>query len=570
MSSQSPDSDAENNYLATAMAWSWLTLVGVTIGYTVAVRANAYIRTIACLNNETQRYFNTTNYFHGAFKKYLLDAPMFRKRHHREFRLSSALNMGIIPSRIQSLFLIAYLVMAITLTTYKIDYKAPMDEILNTFVDRTGILATWNMLPLFLLSSRNNPLLALTGITFDTYNLIHRWLGRIVVAEVIVHGATWLATKVTKQGLKDILTSENSSSQVIGGTIAGFTFIALLLHSPSVIRHAFYETFLYLHILLVMTSIGALWYHFGQFPMMKQILCGVIAIWVLERTLRMARIIYHNVGKGGTRAECEVLPGDVVRVTMKLARPWRFQPGQHAYIYMPSVGFHTNHPFTVAWSEEEQDTSMEKLPLANQDILEMRKTSVSFIVRRRTGFTDSLWKKAQNSSSGKFTTAAFLEGPYGSQNLHSYGTVLLFAAGVGITHQVPHVRDLVAGYSNRTVAARKIVLVWIIQSPEHLEWIRPWMTSILAQPKRRDVLKILLFVTRPRSTKEIQSPSATVQMFPGKPNVRALLDQEVGTAVGAIGVSVCGVGALADEVRKGCRTWMDRVNIDFFEESFTW
>jgi hypothetical protein len=255
---------------------------------------------------------------------------------------------------------------------------------------------------------------------------------------------------------------------------------------------------------------------------------------------------------------------------MKLARPWRFQPGQHAYIYMPSVGFHTNHPFTVAWSEEEQDMSMEKLPLANQDILEMRKTSISFIVRRRTGFTDSLWKKAQNSPSGKFTTAAFLEGPYGSQNLHSYGTVLLFAAGVGITHQVPHVRDLVAGYSNRTVAARKIVLVWIIQSPEHLEWIRPWMTSILAQPKRRDVLKILLFVTRPRSTKEIQSPSATVQMFPGKPNVRALLDQEVGAAVGAIGVSVCGVGALADEVRKGCRTWMDRVNIDFFEESFTW
>lgn len=41
----------------------------------------------------------------------------------------------------------------------------------------------------------------------------------------------------------------------------------------------------------------------------------------------------------------------------------------------------------------------------------------------------------------------------------------MFAGGVGITHQVSYVRDLVAGYANGTVAARKVVLVWIIQSP---------------------------------------------------------------------------------------------------------
>lgn len=42
------------------------------------------------------------------------------------------------------------------------------------------------------------------------------------------------------------------------------------------------------------------------------------------------------------------------------------------------------------------------------------------------------------------------------------------------------------------------------------------MTKILAMEKRREVLKILLFVTRPGSTKEIHSPSSTVQMFPGR------------------------------------------------------
>jgi hypothetical protein len=158
----------------------------------------------------------------------------------------------------------------------------------------------------------------------------------------------------------------------------------------------------------------------------------------------------------------------------------------------------------------------------------------------------------------------------GSQSHRSYGTVLLFAAGVGITHQVPHVRDLVVGYSNNTAAVRKITLVWIIQSPEHLEWIRPWMTTILGLPKRRDVLKILLFVTRPRSTKEIHSPSSSVQMFPGKPNIAAVVDEEVRTRVGAMCVSVCGTGSLADDARRATRKWMGGANVDFCEESFSW
>ena len=59
-------------------------------------------------------------------------------------------------------------------------------------------------------------------------------------------------------------------------------------------------------------------------------------------------------------------------------------------------------------------------------------------------------------------------------------------------------------------------------------------------------------------------------MFPGKPNIQALIDQEVEQSIGAIGVTVCGVGALADDVRRSCRMWMGKVNIEFMEESFSW
>ena len=47
--------------------------------------------------------------------------------------------------------------------------------------------------PLFLLAGRNNPLIPLLNISFDTYNLIHRWFGRIVILEAVAHTLAYYA-----------------------------------------------------------------------------------------------------------------------------------------------------------------------------------------------------------------------------------------------------------------------------------------------------------------------------------------------------------------------------------------
>lgn len=96
------------------------------------------------------------------------------------------------------------------------------------------------------------------------------------------------------------------------------------------------------------------------------------------------------------------------------------------------------------------------------------------------------------------------------------------------------------------------------------------MTTILAMPKRRDVLRIQLFVTRPRSSKEIHSPSSTVQMFPGRPNVDALVEMESREQTGAMGVSVCGPAGMLDDVRWAVRRRQGVRNIDFLAEGFGW
>jgi len=231
-----------------------------------------------------------------------------------------------------------------------------------------------------------------------------------------------------------------------------------------------------------------------------------------------------------------------------------------------------SHPFTVAWSNVEEEITDEKgIAMSRQDVLALQKTKFSLVVRRRTGFTNKLYERAGQDLGKPITLQAFVEGPYGNEHaLDSYGTVLMFAAGVGITHHISFIRHLVAGYAKGTVAARRVTLVWVIQSPEHLEWVRPWMTSILAMERRRDIFRAMLFVTQPRNTKEIRSPSATIQMFPGKPNIQTVIDREAETQIGAMGVIVCGTGSLSDDVRRACRQGQARSNIDFIEESFSW
>lgn len=319
-----------------------------------------------------------------------------------------------------------------------------------------------------------------------------------------------------------------------------------------------------------------MWYHcqLDELPHIKY-MYTVVALWSFDRAARFLRIAYSNFGSGGTKTLVEALPDNAVRVTVTMARPWTFRPGQHAYLYFPSISWTQSHPFSVAWSAESETAlagdADKGLAMNRQDVLAMGRTSMSFVIRARTGATASLYKKAAANPSGRLITTCLAEGPYGGMHdLSSYGTCMLFAGGVGITQAVPHVRDLVAGFNNGTVAARKVVLVWIIQTPEHLEWIRPWMTEILAMERRREVLRIMLFVSRPRSTKEIHSPSATVQMFPGRPNIETLLSLEMENQVGAIGVTVCGPGALSDEVRLAVRNRQDYGTIDFVEEAFSW
>lgn len=203
---------------------------------------------------------------------------------------------------------------------------------------------------------------------------------------------------------------------------------------------------------------------------------------------------------------------------------------------------------------------------------------LSCVIAARTGMTAALYKKASLSKTGIISLIAFLEGPYGGlESLRSYGTVLLFAGGVGITHQVSHLRDLVNAFDDGTCATRKVTLVWSVRLAEQFEWVRKWMEELLEISATMGgfELKLLYFVTQPNLRESTVGEENKAERLCGKlkfgrPDVDRLLQDEFHDRAGAMCVGVCGPGALADDVRSAARGVMGMGNVDFWEEAFTW
>jgi hypothetical protein len=515
-----------------------------------------------------------------TLKQKLIYAPLWKKRHNREIRLSSAVHMGTLPSRFHFILVFIY-VMSNVVYMFVLNWANENKyAFLAELRGRSGTLSLVNMVPLIILAGRNNPLIPMLRISFDTYNLMHRWIGRTVVIEVVIHTVCWAIVQVADGGWASVWGKMAQNRFIASGTVGTVCMVILLLMSLSPVRHAFYETFLTTHIMLAFIIFVVTWVHCasaaipGGLPQLPWVI-AIMLLWFAERVARILRLAYCNWShRGYTEAVVEPMPGEACRVTLHLPRYVDVKPGSHAYLRFARVSPWENHPFSIAWTEHQPDErsvlpTSEKEPLARE---EPATTSVSFVIGAQTGFTRKLYDTALASRSRAVKMRAAFEGPYaGHHSLDSYGHAVLFAGATGITHQISYLKHLIDGFNNGIVATRRITLVWIVRDYEALEWVRPWMDTILRLPNRKELLQIKLFITRPKNSREIVSASSTVQMFPGRPNIQMLLTKEVHEQVGAMCVTVCGPGGLADDVRSAVRSVQDENQVvDFVEESFTW
>jgi len=565
----------------------WWTLGGfalVIISFRVGVLGWTWIRQMSTmsLSGRRQNYWKWTQWsWMPGLKKHLIYAPLWNKRHTKELRLSSALNVGTLPSRFQSLLLAVYLASNIAYM-FVLNWSNPNKYALCAELrGRSGTLAMVNMAPLMILSMRNNILINLSKISFDTMNLFHRWIGRMVVADTLIHTIAWAIVQFAEGGWDSVVEKLLHNVFIASGAAGTLCMVVLCILASGPIRHAFYETFLTTHITFAFVIFACTLVHCispqipGGLPQLSWII-AIFLLWFAERLTRVIRLAYCNWSERGyTEAVAEPLPGEVTRLTMDLPRYVDIKPGSHAYIRLWGINPWENHPFSIAWVKHHSDDSLlpteEKEPLARE---KMVRTTVSFIIGAHTGMTRKLYDAALASKQPSIRMRAAFEGPYaGHHCLDSYGHLVLFAGATGITHQLSYLRPLVEGFESGVVSVRRVTLVWVVRDQEALLWCRAWLNEVLDLPRRRDMLHVSVFVTRPsaHSSDVVVGQSQMVRMFPGRPNIRTLLRKEVHEQTGAMCVTVCGPGSLADDVRAAVREVQDEGTVvDFLEESFSW
>jgi len=569
-----------NNLFRDVLWWSMGILAMLILVSRLAERLSKHYRhmTAMSLPASKQKYWarNMSNWW--KIKKHILYAPLWKKRHNREFRVSTALNIGTLPSRLHTILLISY-VFSNLIYCVVIDFsKKNHYEVVAELRGRSGLLALINMIPLIVMAGRNNPLIPLLQISFDTYNLLHRWMGRIVVLESIVHTLAWWYVKHAASGWAGVREKIVQDPFIGYGTVGTVALILMFFLSPSPLRHAFYETFLNVHIILAAITMVCVFVHVRLAGLidLSVYMMVIILLWFVERVARFTRLVYYNYcGRRWTNASVSSLPGDASRVTLHLPRHIEVKPGTHAYLRFASINGWESHPFSIAWVHQQ----LAHFPRSEKDAEDNRPpkidksnstTDISFVIHAQTGMTRRLFDKAK-AAGGNVTLRAAFEGPYaGHHSLDSYGHAVLFCGSSGITHQLPYVKRLIQGFTDGTVATRKITLIWVVRDSEHLEWVRPYMDEILRMKGRRDILTVKLYITRPKNPKEVNSPSDKVQMYPGRPVIKSLMRAEVAEQVGAMCVTVCGPGSLADNVREAVREVQEDGTVDFIEESFTW
>ncbi|KAK5134495.1 hypothetical protein LTR08_006412 [Meristemomyces frigidus] len=668
-------SQARNWLLANVLLISFFVLLAITLGYRWVHMANSHLRHLMTMGKwEDQRYW-MYNHSHvwPRIKRSLLYAPLWKHTHNREVQLSKAISIGTLPGRYHTLLLVLYcasnLAYCLALDWGRLNSSSVVAELRG----RSGVLGALNLIPTVLFALRNNPLIPILRVSYDTFNLFHRWCARMVIFEAVVHTVCWAANALEAGGMHQVHVSLSTSTSYTWGMVATVTFGFVFLTSFSPLRHAFYETFLNVHRLTIWLALVGVYVHLDKanLPQLPYVqLC--MALWVAEWLWRAARICYHNLSRqrGITKVTIEALPAEACRVTFELSRPWHWKPGCHVHAYLPQFALWSSHPFSIAWAESRAPRSplvleveMEKMPPAiprnrnshfdtsghrnfhfdasgnrnshfdtsgNRNshfdtasavgpldtfrrpsamsripsistysrksasfplpavatISEITHapaapnvalprdaacTSISLIIRARSGMTRQLYDRACAAPTGTITTWGAIEGPYGGHDsLASFGTVVLFAGGVGITHCVGYVHHLMLQHAAGTASTQKVLLVWSVPNTEALEWVRVWMDRILRMEGRREVLRIQIFVTKPRHRGEVISNTGSVAMFPGRCNPETILKKEMGERIGCVGVTVCGPGAFADSVRSAVRGVVRVGAVEFVEEAFTY
>jgi predicted ferric reductase len=502
-----------------------------------------------------QRYWelNRITWF-ASFKKNLLHAPLWRKHYSRDVQILT-IGIGSMPGRHNCVLLLSWTAINLWWMIYPISESSSAVLALR---QRAGTAALFNIFPILLFSLKNNPLIFLLNIPFDTFNVFHRWLARLFILETLLHICAWLQETLETLGWNGVQLSLSRGIYGVSlscGAMSTFAVIVIMFQAWNPLRHTFYEIFLSVHKLLAFITFLGIYLHLFVIHLTQSSWIYVVAsIWICDVIARFVRLVLRNVDrrKWTTDVTIRALEGGACRLTFHLRTCCSIRPETYIYVWLPRIATFQSHPFSIAWSEPKESG-----------------TDISVVIRAQTGFTKALYDTVRASPKDIIIDQGVCEGFYGNyHDLSSYGQVILLAGGVGIAHQIMYLKELLEGYRNCTVAARCIHLVWWFPTSNYFNWVRPWMDKIFAFGCCEHVVRLNLYLTRQTDLQGIDGLPEWVAIKYGRCNVEKLIQDSATSGNGVMAVVICGPASFSDSVRIAVRNRMkDRV-MDIFDASF--
>lgn len=356
--------------------------------------------------------------------------------------------------------------------------------------EKVGFRAAWvsvTQLPfIYLLSCKFNPISILTGISYERLNWLHRWTARTVFLTLIVHWTffyqEWVEADFVKLQLKMM-------PMVKYGFGAWGVITWMVLSSFGFFRAASYEIFVAQHIVAAAVLLWLVFIHVPQYARYNVWMCvGFLAFdWgcrIIHGLLRNTHILSKFSSKTpGYSASTEVLPGDMVRLTLHNV-DFTWKAGQHVYISLPTLRPLEVHPFTIAnTSKADASAGARKLQV---------------LIKAHGGFSRSLQKAAIKDAQNARTRRVFLLGPWGiPPDVLHYESVVMIACASGASFIIPLLENLVT----QRGCVQRVHLHWIVRSQAYTAWFDEELRTVAAVANSASMqLHITIHITQSDSS----------------------------------------------------------------------
>ena len=318
-------------------------------------------------------------------------------------------------------------------------YDGDEGDLYNTGTN-FGIYGAINVLLLLLPNTRNNVWQYVFGMSFERSVWYHKWIARVAVAELAIHGAAIYADSYYNNSLWDDASSGGVTGEYGSGSIAFFIAVAIVVLSLYPFRRYMHEWFLRLHIVLFIAFLVFAFIHEGTVALVVPALVLYAVDWALRISMWRQPVRVLNV---------QLLPGGVTRITFQKDR-FTYQAGQYIFICLPAVSPWEWHPFSLSSSP-------------HHPVLTVHCKSIGRWTRRLAELARQGADEKRDWSKLKMHT----EGPYGqlSVPLAHYSSVLLVCGGIGVTPLGSVYNSLVHDHYRGVRRLRQLKLVWSLREP---------------------------------------------------------------------------------------------------------